>query len=68
MIIHDLNRIKSNLDHVLIGLAGVFVLDTENLSGAVEAVGDQLRITRPDESRLTAATISPSRPVPKVSN
>ena len=34
-VIHDISRWKSNLDHVLVGPAGVFVLDTKNYSGAV---------------------------------
>lgn len=34
-VIHDISRWKSNFDHVLVGPAGVFVLDTKNYSGTV---------------------------------
>ena len=48
VILHDLTRIKSNLDHVLVGPGGVFVLDTKNWVGTANANGDQLTLTRPD--------------------
>jgi hypothetical protein len=34
-VINDISRWKSNLDHVLVGPAGVFVLDTKNYSGTI---------------------------------
>jgi hypothetical protein len=45
VIIHDLPRTKSNLDHVLIGPAGVFVLDTKNFRGTASANRDMLSVT-----------------------
>jgi hypothetical protein len=48
VIVHDLDRFKFNLDHVLIGPGGVYVLDTKNFPGMAEAKGDDLQITRPD--------------------
>jgi hypothetical protein len=44
-VIHDLPRTKSNLDHVLIGPGGVFVLDTKSFRGTTEARRDTLAIT-----------------------
>jgi hypothetical protein len=52
---HDLNRLKSNLDHVVIGPGGVFILDTKNLHGSVHVNGDVLSLTRPGENRPTYA-------------
>ena len=52
VVVHDLNRIKSNLDHVLVGPAGVFVLDTKNLHGTVQIDGDVLSLTRPGDDRV----------------
>lgn len=34
-IVHDVSRAKSNIDHLVIGPGGVFVLDSKNLSGLV---------------------------------
>jgi hypothetical protein len=36
VVLSDLHRDKANIDHVLIGPAGVFVLDSKNLNGTVE--------------------------------
>ena len=54
VILHDLNRIKSNLDHVLVGPGGVFVLDTKNSPGTATANGDQLTLTSPDGKPFTS--------------
>jgi hypothetical protein len=48
VVLHDLDRFVSNLDHVIVGPGGVFILDTKNNTGTAEARGDRLRITRPD--------------------
>jgi hypothetical protein len=49
VVLHDLTRISANLDHVLIGPAGIFILDTKNNpGGTAEAKGDLLRLVRPD--------------------
>lgn len=48
VVLHDLNRFVSNLDHVIVGPGGVFILDTKNSPGRAEATGDRLRVTRPD--------------------
>ena len=55
VVLHDLNRFKSNLDHVIVGPAGVFVLDTKNLHGSVTVDGDTLSLTRPGETRVAYA-------------
>jgi hypothetical protein len=44
--LHDLPAAYGNLDHVLIGPAGVFLLDTKQYGGSVTVVGDQLQIKR----------------------
>jgi hypothetical protein len=51
VVLSDLHRDKANIDHVLIGPAGVFVLDSKNLNGTVETSGDQLRLTRAGQDR-----------------
>lgn len=50
-IAHDLDRGQFNLDHVLVGPAGVFVLETKNLHGTVVLDGDQGTLTRPGRAR-----------------
>jgi hypothetical protein len=52
VVVHDLNRMKSNLDHVIVGPAGVFVLDSKNLHGTVQIDGDVLSLTRPGDDRV----------------
>jgi hypothetical protein len=58
VVVHDLNRIKSNLDHVLVGPAGVFVLDSKNLHGTVQIDGDVLSLTRPGDDRIAYSSDS----------
>jgi hypothetical protein len=48
VVLHDLKRHKSNVDHVIVGPGGVFILDTKNNAGTAQATGDRLRIARPD--------------------
>ncbi len=50
-IAHDLDRGRFNIDHVLVGPAGVFVLETKNLHGSVVIEGDQATLTRPGMER-----------------
>ena len=45
VVVHDLPRTKSNLDHVIVGPGGVFVLDTKNYRGSASVVGDVLTMT-----------------------
>lgn len=42
VLINDIQHRGGNIDHVLIGPAGVFVLETKNLHGRVSVVGDKL--------------------------
>ena len=44
--VHDISRGKGNWDHVLIGPAGVFLLDSKRFTGTSVAVDDQLRLGR----------------------
>jgi hypothetical protein len=43
--IHDLPDGRGNLDHVVLGPAGVFVLDTKKREGTVRVEGDDLVVT-----------------------
>jgi hypothetical protein len=44
--IHDVSRGKGNWDHVLVGPAGVFLLDSKRFSGTSVAADDQLHVGR----------------------
>lgn len=50
-IAHDLDRRRFNIDHVLVGPAEVFVLETKNVHGAVTIDGDVATLTRPGRDR-----------------
>ena len=50
-IAHDLDRGQFNIDHILVGPAGVFVLETKNVQGTVVLDGDQATLTRPGRER-----------------
>lgn len=50
VLINDIPwRERGNLDHVLIGPPGVFVLETKNLAGAGTVSGGRLTVCHPDE-------------------
>ena len=42
-LFHDLDTGRGNRDHVAIGPAGVYLLDSKNLSGTIEVDGDVIR-------------------------
>ena len=42
-LFHDLDTGRGNRDHVAIGPAGVYLLDSKNLAGAIEVDGDVIR-------------------------
>ena len=44
--VHDISRGKGNWDHVLIGPAGVFMLDSKRFAGTSVATNDQLHLGR----------------------
>jgi hypothetical protein len=73
-IAHDLDRGQFNIDHVLVGPAGVFVLETKNLHGMVLLDGDQVMLTRPGRERpITRAagghgTVVRTQPTPTPSS
>ena len=47
---HDLDRSgKGNFDHVLVGPAGVFLLDSKNFAGDAALEGDELVVRPPDD-------------------
>jgi hypothetical protein len=43
--IHDLPDRNGNIDHVVLGPAGIFLLDSKKYSGTVQVVGDDLVMT-----------------------
>lgn len=61
VVVHDVDRGKSNLDHVLVGPGGVFVLDTKNLHGTARVTGDRLALTRPGSERVAYESDSCAR-------
>lgn len=52
-IVHDVASQRGNRDHVLVGPAGVFLLDTKYLSGVVSIEEETVRLARPDNPRAT---------------
>jgi hypothetical protein len=51
--IHDLQHEHGNIDHVLIGPAGVFLLDSKWIEGEAEVYGDGLIVRRIEDPDLT---------------
>ena len=49
LVLHDLTRSNgTNIDHVVVGPPGVFLLDTKNIGTEVRIDGDDLTALRPD--------------------
>src|SRR3954471_9346282 len=48
-VVHDVRSERGNLDHVLVGPPGVFLLDSKHLTGSTSVAGDVLRVERPDD-------------------
>ena len=49
LVMHDLTRANgTNIDHVLVGPPGVFLLDSKNIGTEVRIDGDELAALRPD--------------------
>jgi hypothetical protein len=63
IMLHDLRRGGANVDHVLIGPAGVFVLDSKNLDGEVTVDRDTLALTRPGDDWPAYSSDGPARQV-----
>lgn len=51
VIIHDLARLTHNLDHVLVGPPGVFVIETKNFGGTVAVRRDMVTIQYADHGK-----------------
>ncbi|HEV8462517.1 MAG TPA: nuclease-related domain-containing protein [Gaiellaceae bacterium] len=53
-VLHDrlIPGTKANIDHILVGPAGVFVIDAKSYKGRVEKVAGKLRVNRTDQSEL----------------
>lgn len=57
-VLHDVRwpgRRKANIDHVVIGPGGVFVIDSKHWSGTVSVTGDVLRQNGRSRERVVAA-------------
>lgn len=52
-IVHDVASARGNVDHVLVGPGGVFLVDTKQLGGVTAIRGDVVRVERPDNPRAT---------------
>jgi hypothetical protein len=63
VVLHDLRRGAANIDHVLIGPGGVFVLDSKNLDGEVSVHRDTMTLTRPGDGRPAYSSDGPARQV-----
>jgi hypothetical protein len=44
VVVHDLDRRRGNIDHVLVGPPGIFLLDSKDLFGAVSVTGGRLSV------------------------
>lgn len=50
-VIHNVDTGRGNRDHVLVGPAGVFLLDSKRLGGTVSIEGDTIHVERVDDPR-----------------
>ena len=50
-VVHDVDTGRGNRDHVLVGPAGVFLLDSKKLGGTVTVDADVVRVERLDDER-----------------
>ena len=53
VVLHDLSAERGNLDHIVIGPGGVFLLDSKRLSGSVNIDPDGVTVRRFDDPDLT---------------
>jgi hypothetical protein len=51
-VIHDVDTGRGNVDHLVIGPGGVFVLDSKRVGGRVIVRADDIRVERMDDERL----------------
>ncbi len=52
-VVHDLPAQRGNRDHVVVGSAGVVLLDSKHLGGTAVVEGELVRVERPDNPRAT---------------
>jgi len=52
-VLHDLPAGRGNVDHIVIGPGGVFLLDSKRLSGSVLVRDGVVTVSRPDDPDLT---------------
>lgn len=50
-VIHDIDTGRGNRDHVLIGPAGLFLIDSKKLGGRITIEGDTVQVERLDDER-----------------
>jgi hypothetical protein len=53
VVLHDLPAGRGNVDHIVVGPGGVFLLDSKRLGGTVEFSSDGLTVRRPDDPDLS---------------
>jgi hypothetical protein len=53
LVLHDLPAGRGNVDHIAVGPAGVFLLDSKRLGGTAEVGPDGLTVRRPDEPEMS---------------
>lgn len=46
LAVSDVQTGKSNIDHVLVGAGGVYAVETKDLGGSAQVVGDRVLVTR----------------------
>lgn len=58
-VLHDIQTARGNVDHVVVGPGGVFVLDSKRPGGLVEVHGETVRVRRFEDPDLAYTFPSP---------
>ena len=53
VVLHDLRAGRGNVDHIVVGPGGVFLLDSKRWGGTVEVGPDGITVRRPDDPDLS---------------
>lgn len=53
IVTHDLPAGRGNIDHLVVGRGGVFLLDSKRISGSVTVDGEDVTVRRLDDPSLT---------------
>lgn len=52
VVLHDLPAVRGNVDHIVVGTGGVFLLDSKRLSGSVTVADGVMTVKRHDDPSL----------------